>query len=287
MGGSTSPATTTQTSKTELSPQQNDIFNMAMPYAKQYASTPISQYGGSGIAPFNPNETGAQQTALGAMVPAQGLADESAAAQHKMLDPSFMLDPANNQYLQNAMHANTDETTRMLTEGALPALRSGSTQAGGMYSGGSTKSGVAEGLATGKTAQAISENNTKMLFDAYNRGLGGMQTAIGQNGQVQGQQLMPAEIQGAVGDQQRQMQQSQLDEQIKKFYGGQQLPFLQAQELMSFLQGMPGATNTSTSTGSTPQASPASQALGYGTGALGLGSLLKLLIPGGSFGSAG
>lgn len=273
--GSSTPPSTTQTSSFKMSPEQNELFQTAFPFAKQYASTPIQQYSGSGIAPLSPEEQAAQAQYMGTAVPqTQALATQAAGAQSKMLDPSFMLDPNNNPYLQNAKAGVTDSVTRDFLQRVLPSVRTGNVQADGMYSGGASKAGQAEGLAIGETGKNLSNSLTDMMYRAYQGGLGGMQTAIGQNPSVQGQQLMPGDIQAAVGGQNRGMQQAQLDETIRKFYTGQELPMLQAQELMALLQGMPGGTTVGTATGSVPQVNPLMAGLGGAGAGASIGSLL-------------
>ena len=186
MGGATSPKVT-QTSTVKLSPEQQKIADLAFPFAEQYASTPVQQYAGSGVAGFTAPEQQAQQQYLEEAAPTAGaLAGKSAAAQSQLLDPQFMLDVANNPYLQAAMSSMTGQVTNNLNENILPGVRSGATQAGGMYSSASSKSGIAEGKAVGDTNRGLSDSIAKTMFDAYNRGLTGMQTAVPQTGAVQG-----------------------------------------------------------------------------------------------------
>jgi len=272
--GSSTPPSTTQSSTYKMSPEQEQLFATAFPYAKQYASTPIQQFQGSGIAPLTPEELQAQEGYKTAAGTVGNLAGAAAGAQQKLLDPSFMLDPANNPYLQRASNAVTEQVTKNLNENILPGVRSSGIQAGGMYSGGNSASGIAEGKAIGDTNKNLSAALADMMYKAYQGGLGGMQQAVGMNPSVQGQQLMPSDITASVGAQNRSVQQAQLDEMIRKFYTGQELPFLQAQELMSLLTGMPGGTNVSTGTGAVPQVNPMMSTLGgAGTGAA-IGSAL-------------
>lgn len=272
--GSKSPATTTQETTTKLSPQQQQIMDTALPYAQQYASTPIQQYQGSGIAPLNATEQAAGSQALAAAQTGGDLASAAASSQKMLLDPNFMLNPQSNPFLQQAAQDSADMTRRQLTESELPSLRTGATMAGGAYSGGSTKAGIAEGLATGRTNDAISRNATSMMFDAYKTGLQGMQGAVMGNDKVQAQQLFQPEVTSAVGGQQRAVEQAQLDEAIKRFYTGQSLPFIQAQELMSLLQGMPGATASSTATGSVPKGNMVMGGLGGAASGAAIGSVV-------------
>lgn len=269
------PATTTQETTVKLSPQQQELMDLAMPGVKQYASTPLQQYGGSTIAGFTPNEQAAQDAYTSGAAPTGGaLAASAAGAQSKLLDPSFMLDVGNNEYLKNAMKVNADAVTRNLTESALPAIASGATMAGGMYSGGSSREGIAQGQAIGRASKAISDSNATMMMDAYNRGLTGMQTAIQQNPNVQAQQLFAPDVLSSVGGQQRAMDQAQLDETVKKFYTGQYLPFMQSQDLINMVSGIPGATTSSTATGSTPKPNMISAGLGGAASGAAIGSIV-------------
>lgn len=270
MGGRQQP-TTKQTTTTELSPEQKSIFQLAFPMAQQYASTPIQQFSGTGIAPFSPEEIQAQQQYTNAVAPAGGqLASQAKDAQSLMLDPNFMLDVSSNPYLQAAAQAMGSQIQTNLLQNQLPAIRSGATQAGGMYSSGSSKEGIAQGQAITGTNQMISDSVAKMMFDAYSRGLTGMQGAIQANPSVQAQQLFSPDVLSAVGGQERAMNQAQLDELVSKFYTSQELPFLQSQELMGLISGMPGGTNVSEVTGSVPKASP----LMGGVGGAALGTSL-------------
>lgn len=273
--GSKTPATTTQTTKVELSPEQKSIYDIAFPKAQEYASKPLEQFAGSGIAELSPEEKAAQAAYLGSAAPTGGaLATQAANAQSQLLDPSFMLDVSNNQYLKDAMEANAGIVSRQLTEQALPAVAQGATMAGGMYSGGSSREGIAQGQAIGRASTAISDSNAKMMLDAYNTGLGGLQQAIQANPNVQAQQLFAPDVMATVGAQNRAIEQAKLDEEIRKFYTGQALPFVQAQELMGLISGMPGGTTVGQVTGSTPSANPMMAGLGGAASGAAIGSIV-------------
>ncbi len=269
MGEQTAP-TVTQSTKTELAPEAKKIYDIAFPMAQQYASTPLQMFSGSGVAGFTPEQIQAQQGLLAAAGPAGTSAGKSMAANDMMLDPSFMLDVANNPYIKAIQDSITTNATDNLMEKVLPGVRSGATQTGGMYSSASSKDAITTGQAIGDTGAGIGDATAKLFFDAYNRGLTGMEGAIGRTGQVQAQQLFAPGVVGAVGDQKQAMEQALLDEQIKKFYTAQQLPLTQAQELMALVAGMPGGTTTSQSTGAVPQANPLMQGGGLMMALLGL-----------------
>lgn len=279
---SSSPAQSTQKSTVKLGPEQQKIFNLAFPSAEQYAKTPPELYGGTGIAGYSAPELQAQQQQLGMAGSLGGMAGEAAGANQLLMNPNFMLDPASNPYFRNMQDVITRGMTENLTQQILPQIRNAGTAAGGMYSGGSTRQGIAEGGAISGTAGSIADALTKMYAGAYESGLGRLGEAIGRNQQVMAQQLFGPELLRSVGLQQREMEQAQLDESIRRFYAQQQLPFVRAQELLSLLQQMPGATTVTKGTG-TP-AAPSGLASGIGGAATGfaMGGPVGGLIGGGA-----
>ena len=264
MGGNSEPPQTKQETTVKIGPEQQALMDLAMPSATKYAQTPLQLYGGSGVLGLNATEQAAAGQMSQGAAAGGALATQAAGAQSKLLDPSFMLDVANNPYLQAANQVTTADMTRNLNENILPSVRSGATQAGGMYSGGASRQGIAEGQAVGRTSSAISDAITRANYDAYNRGLSGMQTAVSANPGVQNQQLFEGGVNSAIGAQQRAIEQAQLDETIRKFYGAQQLDLDKAQSLLALLQGVPGATTTTTGTGALPQGPTKMQGLAGG-----------------------
>lgn len=298
------PSTVTQTSKVELGPEQKELFNLGFPMIKDYASTPIQQFQGSGIVDFSDLEKQAQQGYLEQAGPAADVANQARGGfnqaqnlnQNVLGNVGFQLDVANNPYLRDAIMAMTGGINQNLLETQLPATRAGATQASGMYSGASSKAGIAEGAAIGNTNRAISDAVAELLFKQYNAGMGNLQQSVTNSNQlteaaptIQHLGLTSPDIVSAVGGQQRQMEQAKLDEIIQKFYTEQALPLLQGQEMISLINGMPGGTTTSTASGLwRPQQNPFMMGLGAlslgsqlfgggGGGGMGLGALAGLL----------
>lgn len=302
------PSHVTQTSEFKMSPEQQKLFNAGFPMVEQYASTPLKQFQGTGISDFSDLEKAAQQMYVNQAPTAQGVADlgtdnlarASDLNNNVLGNAGFQLDVGNNPYIQAAIQAMTGGINKNLTDVQLPNIRSGATQAGGMYSGASTKSGIAEGQAITGTNQAISDAVAKALFDQYNRGMGNLNQSVANSGMLAGltptmqrAQTVAPDILSAVGGQQRQMEQAKLDEQIQKFYTDQALPLVQGQDIIGLIQGLPGGTASSTSTGMFPRTNPFAMGLGalslgqglFGGGAAagaggsgGLGALASLLM---------
>lgn len=266
--GAPKPQNVTQTNTVKLSPEQQQIFDMALPSIQGYAAQTPQLFPGSGIAGFNPFEVQGQQYATGVAAPqAQSLAQQAAGTQSQLLDPNFMLNP--NQYLMAGMDAVTNKVTQNLNENILPGIRGTSTQAAGPGAF-TTREGIAQGLAIDRTNQGLSAALSDMLLKNYTAGLGGLSTAIGQNPSVLQQQLFPANIYSAVGGQQRGLEQAQLDEQIRQFYAQQDLPLSKAQQLLSLISGMPGGSGVSTVTPAKPQTDMLSKILGNAMMAVGV-----------------
>jgi hypothetical protein len=262
------PKDITQTNKVELGPEQKEVFGLAMPSIKEYAGQDTQLFPGSAIEGFNPTEVAGQQAALSAIPGLQGLASSAQGAQSKLLDPGFMLNP--NEYLAPAADAVRHQGTQAL-EDTLRTLRGGSEATGGQYSSGRTRQGTAEGVATGRTNQGISDAVAKMYLDNYQKGLGLMSEATKNNQSIMTQGLFPSQVMSAVGGQQRAMDQAKLNEEVQKFYTGQDLPLLKSQQLLALINGMPGAEGKTTVQGAGTQAQPWQQALGLGLSLAGAG----------------
>ncbi|ATB52658.1 putative DNA injection protein [Vibrio phage vB_VspS_VS-ABTNL-3] len=105
--------------------------------------------------------------------------DQANSALESMLGAT---DVASNKQVQDLIAANTTAANKQLTEGMLPAVRSGAS-ASGNY--GSTRQGIAEGVAQGQTADALAGANANVLSDAYSQGLKQQMAGMGYLKQIQ------------------------------------------------------------------------------------------------------
>lgn len=281
MGGK--PQTTTQTNTVTLSPQQQEIANMAMPWIRQWSNTPYQSYGKSTIADFSPDEMKAmglyRQQADG---PIADLATQAYNTQQKLLDPN-QLNPANNPWLGDMSNQIREQVQGKLLGEALPRIRQ-TAIGGGMYSGGSTRAGLAEGAAVGDAASATGDALSNLYYNAYDSGLKSLRSAIDANPGVMSQQLFGADVLSAVGAQNRGMDQAKMDEEYRNWAMQNQFPLIRAQELMQLFGAFPTAGGTSTVSGSVPQTSPWMGGLGgamagssFGPWGMGIGALMGLL----------
>jgi hypothetical protein len=299
-----------------------------MPGVQQFAANVPQQYPGETVAGFTTPQTEAQQYLTGTAAPAQARVAGTAEKTYQTLAntllpganiPGFtgqtqqyvtnpwegmaQADPALQSYIEAAQRP----TWQGLTEQALPAIRGGAVSAGGF---GGSRQGIAEGLATGRAAQAAGDIATRMAGDRYATNLQALQQRYGTNigaeqaryatnvgaeqqrldliqrarqgdvtavmqllqltPTVQGAQAVPGLTTGAVGDVQQQMEQARINEALGRFNYSQLAPFLQSKEILSLVQGLPGGSTVST--GNVPQANPWLQALGGASAGTAIGS---------------
>lgn len=270
-GGST-PQPVVQKNQVNLSPEQQQLFGLAMPYATQYANSPLAAYTGQTIAGTNADQTAAQEGYKGQVAGINNLGARAATAQQFMLDPN-QLDPNSNPYIHKSAEDITNLLGRQLTEQILPNVRSGGLAASGPYGGGSTREQGAERLA-GETTQRTTGSTLNDLYSrAYSTGLANLNQSIVNNPTVQAQQLFGSDVLGSVGGQQQAQQQAELTDTAGRWNLQQQLPYLRASELMGLAGGLPGGGATSTVTGANPQApSVLSSLIGGGASGAALGS---------------
>lgn len=107
--------------------------------------------------------------------------------------------------LQQRLQDIASMGTRNLNENLLPGIRTGAVQAG---QAGSSRHGIAEGIAARGAAEAVTRGQTDLLANAERQ----RQAAIGQIGGVQQNLAQPGLTMGAVGAQQRDIQQQQMQE---------------------------------------------------------------------------
>lgn len=258
----------TQSTTTQLSPQQQQIMDLALPKVQDFAASTPQRYPGSTITPFNANETAGQNQVLGAVGDINTVGKNAAQA-NNFYTSGNIWDPASNPNLQHAVDATVRPLYQNLTNTVLPAIRSDATSTGNF---GSSRQGIAEGLATQSTQQAAGDAASKLVQNQYDTNVNAQLKAEALAPSVQQGLTTGGTVQSGVGDVQRAQQQAGLNEQVGNFNWQQYAPFLQAQDLMSLVQGMQGGTTIST--GNNPTSNPATSALGGAATGAALGSAI-------------
>lgn len=265
MGGA--PKNTTQTTKVELSPEQKKILQTAMPYIEQYGKNPLEQYGGSQISPFDPLQTQGQEMALNAAGQQQQTADQASAASKFLL--SDVLSPDSNPYLKQYIDAATRPINEQLTQGTLPSIR-GEANTSGQF--GSSRQGIAEGLAAQGASRAVGDTTANIATTAYGQGLDAQGRALALAPQTQAMQAQSAITTSGVGDVRRNMDQARLTEEITRFYNEQMLPYIQGSQLAGLVGAIPGGGSTTTASGAS--SNPLMGGLGGAASGAALGSAI-------------
>lgn len=270
-----SSSTTTQ----NLSPEQRGLLDMIMPQISSFAAQVPQRYQGSTIAGFDPLQTQGQNMVL------QGAQGQQAAYQNAKNVTDFwtspaIWDPANNPGLQGSIDAAVRPISQQLTESVLPNIRSDAISGSNF---GSSRQGIAEGIASRGASTAIGDAASKITNANYQTNVEAQLKAMGFLPQVSQMALQPGQTTSAVGDVRQALAQAQLGEQANQFTYDQYAPYLQAKELLSFLQGIPGGSVTSTgqSEASTPRRNPLMGALGGAATGASIGSMF------GPWGTAG
>lgn len=276
MGGS--PAPQTQSTTYQLSPEQRQLMDLAMPGVTQFAASTPQRYNGTTIANFDPSQTGGQNTVLQGAGTQTALGASGADTTQRWLSPDA-LNVNNNPAVQGMLDANRRSVETQLMETALPGIRDSAVGTGNF---GSSRQGIAEGVAIGKGANALADANSRTLSAAYDTNVNSQLKALGLLPQTTANVTTGGQTQSAVGDVRQAFDQAKLSEQVGNFNYDQLAPFLQSKEIMSLLTGLPGGTTTSTA--STPQKNPITGALGGAAAGASLGSFLG---PMGTAGGAG
>lgn len=266
MSGGSQPKPTTTTTTAQMSPEQQQLWNLALPGIQQFAANVPKRYQGDTVANFDPSQTAGQEMALKAAGAQQGIADSSAGALNKVFTDLWSPDTPE---VQATIAASTRPITQNLMETVLPGLRS---EAVGSGNFGSSRQGIAEGLASGRASQAIGDTASKITTDLYKTNVDATLKALGLTPTIQQAQLAPGITTSGVGDVRQAQAQKELDAQIAGFNFDQFAPFLQSKELLSLIQGIPGGTSTAVGTG--PSTNPVLQGLGGAATGASLGSAL-------------
>jgi len=258
----------TQTTTTVLSPQQQKILDYAMPGIEKFAASVPQRYQGSTVAGFTAPQVAGQNAALTAAGTQTAVANNAADTTNTWLAPEA-LDVSNRPDVVAQMNANKQNVTDQLLQSTLPQIRSGAEATNNF---GSSRRGVAEGLASTGASKALANANASTLTAASQSAIDAQLKALGLAPQTTNNLTTGAVTTSGVGDVQQGMEQALLNEKVGNFNYDQYAPFLQAQDLVSLLSGIPGGSTQTTA--STPQKNPITGALGGAATGASLGSAI-------------
>lgn len=269
-GSKTQPTQTTSTQQV-LSPEQQQIMQLAMPGIKQFAANVPQRYQGNTVAGFTDAQTQGQNMVLGSAGAQQGIAD-NAADTSNFYTSGDIWNPSSNPNLQGAIDASVRPITENYQQVVEPGLRDEFTGAGQEFGG--SRRNIAEGNAANSYMRNVGDTASKVAESEYNTNVDAQLKALGLTPQTASLQTAPGVTTSGVGDVQQAMNQANIGANVSNFNYDQLAPFLQSQELMSLLQGLPGGGTTSTSTGNNPGTNPGMSALGGAASGAALGGSL-------------
>lgn len=262
------PKPQTQVTTQTLSPEQQRLLQLAMPGVEKFASSVPQRYAGSTVAGFDPSQVAGQEGALTSGGVQTNLARSGADTSNFWMSDAPWL-PQNNPALQGSIDAAVRPIQQQLTESTLPAIRDSAERTGNF---GSSRQGIAEGVASGRASQAIGDASSKIVNDNYATNTNNQLKALGLLPQTTGVQTAGDVTTSGVGDVRQSLAQALLGEKVGNFNYDQMAPFLQSKEIMSLLAGVPGGSTTTTASGPTKNA--LTGALGGAATGASLGSAL-------------
>jgi len=294
MGGGSSHTTTTQ----ELSPQQQQLFDLILPtITNSIGPNGVQSYDGSRVAGFTDAQVQGQNSAIDvannflpgyissltdsnrnlqntgiggggdALSQILGAYDSGSAGRNFVNSPDI-LSPDSNPYLQATADAAIRPVQESLMQKVLPSIRS---SAGAAGQPGSSRQGIAEGLAIKGFTDKAGDISSDIFSKGYGQGLNTLARSVGTTTNAASSagnnllgagtralfdapnlanlSFMPSRVLSGVGGQQQQMNQSILSDQVDAFMSRQMLPLMLAQNIGNLAFGMPAGTTKSTGTG--------------------------------------
>lgn len=183
-------------------------------------------------------------------------------------------DVANNPYVNNALGAQANQISTQLQREWLPAIRNGASLAGQT---GSTRQGVAEGVAMGDAARQFANQAAQTQLAAYGQGLDTQARAMAMLPQMAQLGMMPAQMIGQVGSAEEAYNQQQISDAMARFnWAIQQEPWLRLGQASNIYSGVPWSSS-GTATAQNPSSGGSSKAANALSGAMLGGSIGNML----------
>lgn len=144
----------------------------------------------------------------------------------------------------------------------------------GQYGG--TAMGKLQQQVASDYGKSIGDTSSKIVLEGYNQGLDAMSRGLYALPTVQQSSLASGQLLSALGEQQRAMEQAQIDEAVRKYTTEQLLPWMAAKEVAGVAFGIPGGTSATEAVG----AQPSGNYLMGGLGGAATGAALGSVVPG-------
>ena len=228
---SAQPGTATSTQTTEpWGPQQQYLLQLLQQAQQLYSSGQLGQ-----VAGFTPLEQQGQAAGQRAASDISGLLPGTTDAFKFLLQSP---DVANNPYVNAYADAAVQPLQKQLLQSILPSISANSFATGNT---GSSRQGVAEGLALQGFTDTAANTRAQIFNNAYGQGLGASQGALGLLPTLLNAYMTPSNILTSIGQSQRGLNQAQLDQ-----------PGNALNLFKSFISGNYGGTTTTQTPYQTP-----------------------------------
>lgn len=252
---STNTGSTSNTTTQNLTPDQQNLVDLAQPGYQQFAATSLTApTADQSVAPFDPNQVAGQNAVLGT-TGTQSNVVGSAANANQLETSGALLNPSSNPSLAAYQQSAVDPIYKNLSQVTLPQIgANASTGSGGISANfGGSRQGIAEGLATEGANNAAGNTEASIANAGYGAGLNALTSGVAQAPATAAGLTVPGATQSTVGDVQQQQAQSVLNANTAASQFAQWAPLLQSQALTQAAAGTPGGSATSTGTSnSTP-----------------------------------
>lgn len=202
------------------------------------------------------------QTATGA-----GQQQANAAGQASLFGLTGAIDVNNNPFLQEAIKSAQRPLINQATDagGVFSSIRSGA-GADGQY--GSSRQGLAEGLAYDRLNQQLGDISKTMSSEGYAQGLEAQGRALALMPSTMSTIAQPAGWMDSIGQQQWSWNQNLIDDAMMRYNYGQNAPYANLAQLQNYIQGSYGMSGQTQMPG--PRNSPLLGGLGGASAGAGL-----------------
>ena len=159
---------------------------------------------------------------------------------------SGVLNPESNRYLNAYVDSALSRVRENLLEQALPAVRNEAIASGNL---GSSRQGIAEGLAISRAGQTGADLAANIYNNAYGQGLNVFQSTLAGLPQFYANQTRPFTDLSAVGAQQEGYAQADLTDSVNQYNEAQLAPYRSLEQFLSFVGGGFGGSGYGAFTG--------------------------------------
>lgn len=237
-GGGQASNENRQVGRTGLDPRLDALYSTFLNEAVSRYNDPNGRtfYNGATVANLTPDEMAAQEMLRGTAGQLGGMGGAGADYFTTMLERA--VNPAADPTLQAAIDAMAADTNQQATDpnGVLASIRRGSSAAG-TY--GSSRQGIAEGVAASRIADSIARRSAEMRLAGRAQNTAAAQGALSNVGNITQAATTPAALLSAVGGQNRQIAQQQMDDQLRRWAYNTFEPDRRLQNVMQLIGAAP------------------------------------------------